>query len=431
MIPTALAAARAIDDGTLTCEALIRACLERIEEREGELHAWSYVAAEAALAQARALDRHSGGGPLKGIPIGVKDIIDTDDMPTSYGSQIYAGHRPARDASCVALARSAGAIILGKTVTTEFAYYSPGPTGNPHNPAHTPGGSSSGSAAAVAAGMVPLAFGTQTAGSVIRPAAFCGCVGYKPSFGLLDLTGIRPIAASLDTLGVLAGTVSDAAFLVSILAGRPTLRVEAVRPRIGFCRPPDWAVAEPAMQARMEDVADLLRRAGSPMTELQLPPLFEQLGEAQKTIMAFEAARSNHPEIRSHANSVSQQMHSLVETGMSINAGRYDAAKGQSAAGLAAIKEVMADIDVLLTLAAPGAAPAGLSATGDPVFNRIWTLLGLPCIGLPCGKDRQGLPLAVQLVGRPMADQQLLASATWIEQALVAQWQGTDGRAMS
>jgi Asp-tRNA(Asn)/Glu-tRNA(Gln) amidotransferase A subunit family amidase len=254
--PTALKAARRVADGSLTSEALVRACLERIGEREPLVQAWQHLDMDAALKMARHLDQF-GSGPLKGVPIGVKDIIDTADMPTGYGSPLYETFRPPRDAACVALARHAGALILGKTVTTEFAYFQPGKTRNPHNPDRTPGGSSSGSAAAVASGMVPLAFGTQTAGSVIRPASFCGCVGYKPTFGLIDRTGVRPFADSLDTIGVFATTVQDAAFFASVIAGRPKLHIaaEVLRPRIGVTRTYAWEAAEPATATALDEAA--------------------------------------------------------------------------------------------------------------------------------------------------------------------------------
>jgi amidase len=419
-IPTALAAARAIADGSLTAEALVRACLDRIEAREPAVHAWQHLAAAEALVEARALDRQAGG-PLKGLPIGVKDIIDTADMPTAYGSPIYAGHRPARDASCVALARSAGAIILGKTVTTEFAYYHPGPTTNPHNAGHTPGGSSSGSAASVADGMVPLAFGTQTAGSVVRPASFCGCVGYKPTFGLLDVTGVRPLAVSLDTLGVMAADVADAAFFVSILTSRPTLRTDGhalTPPRIGLCRTFEWPKAEAAMQAHLLASAEKLKRAGATLLDVTLPPPFERLAAAQQIIMAFETARSLHPEMRTAPESVSPVMRAFAGEGAGLSVDDYDAAKELRAKGAAALTEVFSNVDVVLTLSAPGEAPLGLGATGDPIFNRIWTLLGLPCLNLPCGTGPQGLPMGVQFVGARDNDARMLAAAAWSEHAL-------------
>jgi amidase len=385
------------------------------------IHAWIYLEAEQALTQARALDRQAGGGPLKGLPIAIKDLIDTDDMPTAYGSPIYAGHRPPRDASCVALARSADAVILGKTVTTEFAFFEPGPTANPHNPGHTPGGSSSGSAAAVADGMVPLAFGTQTAGSVIRPAAFCGCVGYKPTFGTLDMTGIRPFSVSLDTLGVFAADVADAAFFASVIAGRPALRTDGpgpTAPRIGLCRTPEWSAATPAMQERLVATAERLERAGSQLIEVTLPTPFDQLGRTHWTIQAFEAARATHPEMRTSPHLLSPKLRALLEAGAAVSADAYDAAKRQVHEGGAALGEAMAKVDLLLTPATPGEAPAGLASTGDPIFNRVWTLLGVPTVSLPCGNGPQGLPLAIQLVGRRRQDAALLAAAAWVERAL-------------
>lgn len=420
-IPTALAAARAISSGELTAEAYVRACLERIAARESIVHAWSYLAADAALATARALDKAPGGGPLKGIPVGVKDIIDTDDMPTAYGSKIYAGYRPVRDAACVALTRSAGGIILGKTVTTEFAYYGPGPTANPHNANHTPGGSSSGSAAAVADAMVPLAFATQTAGSTIRPAAFCGCVGYKPSFGTIDCSGVRPLAASLDTVGVMAMDVADAAFFVSVLANRPKLMIdgEALRaPRIGLCRTHEWDLAAPEMQALVLDAAKRAERAGAKLVEIVLPAPFDRLAEAQRKIMAYETARSVHPELRKHRDKVSAVMQSFAEDGNKLAAEDYDAMRRLRIEGAAKLDDIFGGSDVLLVPAAPGEAPAGLGATGDPIFNRVWTLLRLPCMTLPAGKGPHGLPMGIQLVGRRDADAALLAAAAWVEQAL-------------
>src|SRR5689334_659534 len=280
-IPTALKAAKRIAEGSLTCEALTHACLERIAEREQAVQAWQYLDPDAALEAARRIDRF-GGSPLKGLPVGVKDIIATADMPTGYGSSLYAGFRPPRDATCVALARHAGALMLGKTVTTEFAYFQPGKTRNPFDPGRTPGGSSSGSAAAVADGMVPLAFGTQTAGSVIRPASYCGCVGYKPTFGLIDRTGVRPFADSLDTVGVFSRTVEDAAFFISVLAGRPKLRIEGagLRPRIGLCHTHEWDAATPATRDALEEAGRQLRAVGLEMREMILPDGFRGLFEA-------------------------------------------------------------------------------------------------------------------------------------------------------
>src|SRR5271156_259627 len=259
-------ASRQIAARRITAEDLTAAYVERIEAREAVVGAWQYFAREQALAAARRRDGEPPRGPLHGIPIAVKDLIDTVDMPTAYGSSIYRGHRPAADASCVALARAAGAVVLGKTVTTEFAAFTPGKTANPRNPAHTPGGSSSGSAAAVADGMAPLAFGTQTAGSVIRPASFCGCVGYKPSFGLINRAGVKPLADSLDTVGVFARSVADAAFFAGGLSARPRLRRPAVPqrpPHFGLSPTPVWEVAEPAPAAALDIARTALERAGA------------------------------------------------------------------------------------------------------------------------------------------------------------------------
>ncbi len=266
-------AARQIAERRLTAEALTAAYLDRIEAREAVVGAWHYLDRETALATARQRDAEPPRGPLHGIPIAVKDLIDTVDMPTTYGSAIYRNHRPAADASCVALAKAAGAVVLGKTVTTEFAAFTPGKTANPRNPAHTPGGSSSGSAAAVADGMAPLGFGTQTAGSVIRPAAYCGCIGYKPSFGLINRAGVKPLADSLDTVGILARTVEDAAFFAGLLSERPALRHLAVpsqAPRFGLYRTPMWDAAEPATAAALDAAREALERAGAAVAELAI-----------------------------------------------------------------------------------------------------------------------------------------------------------------
>ncbi len=418
-LPTALEAARRVADGSLTSEALVRACLDRISEREPLVQAWQHLDMHAALKTARHVDRF-GSGPLKGIPVGVKDIIDTADMPTGYGSPLYETFRPSRDAACVALARHAGALILGKTVTTEFAYFQPGKTRNPHDPNRTPGGSSSGSAAAVADGMVPLAFGTQTAGSVIRPASFCGCVGYKPTFGLIDRTGVRPFSDSLDTVGVFATTVEDAAFFVSIIAGRPNLRIgdEAFRPRIGLTRTHPWEAAEPATATALDEAAARLRAAGLEVREVALSERWRDLLEAQKTIMAFEAVRSHAPEKLTAPDRLSAKLQEFLEAGALIAPEAYDAAKAQVAEARAGFSDVLEGFDVLLTPSTPGEAPEGLGATGDPVFNRIWTALGVPCISVPGLTGPSGMPVGVQVVGRWGDDRRMLAASVAIGQSL-------------
>ncbi|WP_445501674.1 amidase [Microvirga sp. G4-2] len=418
-IPTALEALRRIADGSMTCEALARACLERIAEREPAVHAWQHVEPDAVLDMARRID-HVGMGPLKGLPIGVKDIIDTADMPTSYGSPIYQGYRPARDATCVALARHAGALILGKTVTTEFAYFQPGKTHNPHDYGRTPGGSSSGSAAAVADGMVLLALGTQTAGSVIRPASYCGCVGYKPTQGRIDRTGVRPFADSLDTVGVFARTVEDAALFASVLAGRPGLRIEnqSIRPRIGLSRTHEWDAAEPAAAAVLEEAVKRLQASGLDIREVVLPEAWRDLFEAQKIIMAYEGARACAPEMLTKPDRLSAKLREILQIGAAISPEDYDSAQSLAAEARARMADVLDDLDVLLTPSAPGEAPQGLEATGDPVFNRVWTLLGAPCVNVPGLTGPSGMPIGVQAVGRIGDDQRTLAAAAAIARVL-------------
>jgi Asp-tRNA(Asn)/Glu-tRNA(Gln) amidotransferase A subunit family amidase len=418
---SARAAAQQIAAGRLTAEALVAACLDRIAAREATVGAWHYLDPAAALAAARRCDSEAPQGPLHGIPIAVKDLIDTADMPTGYGSGIYEGHRPAADAACVALARGAGAIVLGKTVTTEFACFTPGKTANPHNPAHTPGGSSSGSAAAVAAGMVPLAFGTQTAGSVIRPAAFCGVVGYKPSFGTIARAGVKMLAESLDTIGVMAGNVGDAAFFTGVLAGRPALRDVAPPPaatRFGLYRTPMWDQAEPSTAAALDHARAALERAGARVGEIAVPPEHHGLTAAQETIMGFELVRSLAYERLRHSAELSPRLAQLLDAGMAVGADAYDAAQAETAAARARLDVFFGACDAVLAPAAPGAAPPGLGYTGDPVFNRMWTLLGAPCITLPSIWGENGLPTGIQLVGRIGDDIRLMAAALFAERAL-------------
>ena len=420
---TARDAARQIAERRITAEELATACLDRIAAREAVVGAWQYLDREAALAAARRRDAEPPRGPLHGVPIAVKDLIDTVDMPTAYGSSIYRGHRPAADASCVALARAAGAVVLGKTVTTEFAAFTPGKTANPHNPAHTPGGSSSGSAAAVADGMVPLAFGTQTAGSVIRPGAYCGCVAYKPSFGLIDRAGAKPLADSLDTVGVFARSLQDAAFFAGVLAERPALRRLALpqtTPRFGLYRTPMWDQAEPATAAALDTARSALERAGAIVADLTIAPEHEGLSETQNTIMRFEMVRALAYERTEHSAELSPRLAQMLDEGMAIGADEYDRALAHAAAGRAGLAAFFGECDAILVPAAPGEAPAGLGSTGDPIFNRMWTLLGVPCVTVPAHRAEKGLPTGVQLVGRPRDDARLMAAAAFLERALAA-----------
>ena len=414
-------AARQIAERQLTAEALTAAYLDRIAAREPGVGAWQSLDRERALAAARQRDAEPTRGPLHGIPIAVKDLIDTVDMPSAYGSSIYRGHRPATDASCVALARAAGAVVLGKTVTTEFAAFTPGKTANPRNPAHTPGGSSSGSAAAVADGMVPLAFGSQTAGSIIRPAAYCGCIGYKPSFGLINRAGVKPLADSLDTIGVLAGTVEDAAFFAGVLSERPTLRHLAApseAPRFGLYRTPMWGEAEPATAAALDAARAALERAGAAVAELAIVPEHHGLAEVQNTIMGFEMVRALAYERTLHSAELSPRLAQMIDAVMTIGADEYNRALARAAEARAGLDAFFGSCDAVLVPAAPGEAPVGLGNTGDPVFNRMWTLLGVPCATLPARWAENGLPTGVQLVGRLGNDARLMACAAFLEQAL-------------
>ncbi len=414
-------AARRIAERRLTAVELATAYLDRIEAREGVVGAWQYLDREQALAEARRRDAEPPRGPLHGVPIAVKDLIDTVDMPTGYGSPIYRGHRPAADAACVALARAAGAVVLGKTVTTEFAAFTPGKTANPRNPAHTPGGSSSGSAAAVADGMAPLAFGSQTAGSVIRPAAYCGVVGYKPSFGLISRAGVKPLADSLDTVGILAGNVEDAAFFAGVLTERPALRHLAMPeqpPRFGLYRTPMWDEAEPATAAALDIARAALERVGAAVVELAIAPEHHGLDKVQDAVMGFEMCRSLAYERIGHSAELSPRLAQMLDAGMAIGADVYDAALARTEAARAGLDGFFGGCDALLVPAAPGEAPQGLGYTGNPVFNRMWTLLGVPCATLPARWDANGLPTGVQLVGRSRDDARLMACAAFLEQAL-------------
>jgi Asp-tRNA(Asn)/Glu-tRNA(Gln) amidotransferase A subunit family amidase len=409
----AAATIRLLRDGKLTSEALVRACLDRIERDEPRIHAWACLDPDRALAAARAIDARGRPSPLHGLPVGIKDIIDTADAPTECGTPLYKGRRPVSDAACVTALRAAGGVVLGKTVTTELAFFGPGPTRNPHNPSHTPGGSSSGSAAAVAAFMVPAALGTQTAGSIIRPAAYCGVVGFKPSHGLLSLEGVHPFAPSLDTLGVLVREVADVAPLLAGLGAPVEVRPLARPPRVGLWRSSRWAQATPVMQHRLEEVAAVLARAGAPVREVDPLPDETALVEAQAVIMAAEAVRSFGPLRPSGA--LGPELIELLDRGAAARPEEVQAARVRAGQALNAMSGVLAEVDVLLTPSAPGEAPGGLGRTGDPIFNRVVTVLGLPAISLPAGVGPSGLPLGVQLVGARRAEAALLAAAAWVE----------------
>ena len=419
-------AARRLARRELNAVDLVRACLDRIEASEPQLRAFVHLDPDAALAQARRLDAGPVRGLLHGLPLGVKDLFDSADMPTGYGSAVYAGHRPAADAAALALCREAGAVVLGKTVSTEFAYFQPGATRNPHGIAlgadHTPGGSSSGSAAAVADRMLPLALGTQTAGSIIRPAAFCGVVGFKASHGRVPRGGIKSLSESLDAVGGFGRSVRDVALLGAVLTGDArlarVLETAGAAPRIGLARSPEWAQADAATQQLFESVAATLAPLAAALADAGLPRELDTGVTLQKAVMAFEMARSLSHERIHHRARLSERLNALMDDGMAIDGERHAAHLGLVAAARRAIEPVFERFDLLLAPSAIGEAPRGLDATGDPLFCRGWTLLGLPCIHLPLASGPQGLPIGLQLVGRHGDDHRLLAGARWVHERL-------------
>jgi amidase len=419
--PTVVELAHRLASGSTTVEAIARACIERIEACDPIVRAWVHMDPETVLAGARELDGAglAARGALFGIPLGVKDIFDTRDMPTAYGSPIYAGHRPPADAASVAIARRCGMLPVGKLVTTEFAAWPPGPTTNPHDPTRTPGGSSSGSAAAVAAGMVPVAFATQTTGSIIRPAAFCGVVGYKPSFGTLPCIGARAISESFDTVGVIALTVADAALVVGVLSGRALELAPRpiAAPRLGICLTYEWPAAQPETVALFEALPRLLERGGARPTLVALPGGFAGLAEAQSTIWTFEIARCLADEHRRFRELIREPLRGMLDDGAAMPIAEYDESVRLLRECHAALAAVFEGLDVLVVPSAPGEAP-GIATTGDPVFNRVWSALGTPAITVPAGAGPSGLPLGVQIVGLPGQDARALGCAAWVGAAL-------------
>jgi Asp-tRNA(Asn)/Glu-tRNA(Gln) amidotransferase A subunit family amidase len=404
----------------LSAVDLVRACLDRIAKREPEVRAFVQLGADAALARARELDVGPVRGLLHGLPFGVKDLFDSADLPTGYGSPIYTGQQPVADAAAVALCREAGAVLLGKTVTTELANMFPGVTRNPHNPAHTPGGSSSGSAAAVADHMLPLALGTQTAGSLIRPAAFCGVVGYKPSHNRVPKAGVKSLSETLDTVGGFARSVRDAALLGAVLTGDARLADAATlaqdaAPRIGWCRTPEWDQADADTQQAWAQAEKLLAGHGQ---ALVLPDSLSGLVAVQKAVQAFETARSLSHERLHHAQQLSAPLQALIADGLAISGERHARNLQATASARQQARALFADCDVILAPSSMGAAPAGLDGTGDPLFCRSWTLLGLPCVHLPFAHGSQGLPVGLQVIGAYGDDHRLLAAAHWLHQRL-------------
>lgn len=402
--------------GEFSAADVIDAVLQRIAAREPEIHAWEFLDADLVWRQVKELGKRQPEKLLYGIPVGIKDISDTIDMPTTYGSPIYRDHQPASDAAYVRRLREAGAILIGKTVTTEFAYFEPGPTANPLNPAHTPGGSSSGSAAAVADFMVPVAFGTQVAGSLARPAAYCGLLGYKASFGLHSPEGLKGFSHSLGTLGWMTRTADDVALVHAALTASPFSRMDTGsidKPRIALCKTYEWPHARAETVDAIESAKQNWSVNGAMVTEVTLPGPFENLLEAQKVIMAYEAAQELGHELHHHAGPLSPTLLELLEFGRQCTCSDYISAQELAGDCRNSLASIMSDYDALLTPSAPGEAPHGLQATGDPVFTRIWTLLHVPTINIPGYVGPNGLPVGVQLVGKMFGDRELFRIAKW------------------
>ena len=425
-------AAAEIREGRIGAVELVTACLDRIAEVEPGVQAWTFLDGEHALNQAAALDEQRALGrpigPLHGVPVGIKDIFDTGDMPTEFGSPLWAGRTPRSDAAAVSSLRVAGAVIMGKTVTTEYAYFHPGKTRNPHDKERTPGGSSSGSAAAVAAFMVPGAIGSQTNGSTIRPAAYCGVVGYKPTHGLIPRSGALLLSRALDHVGIFARSVEDAALLAEVMAGvdaedpdtrpiaRPPLAATAASPpplppRFAFVRSVAWDRAEPVTH---EAFGELVEALGEGAVDVDIGESFGRALDFQKVVMEVEMAHNFHRDYETGADKLSAQLRGLIERGRKYTAVEYTAALAGSARLNASLDSVFDEYDAILTPAAPGPAPRGLEATGDPVFCTTWTYLGTPAVSLPLLRDEAGLPMGVQLVGRRGNDARLLRTARWL-----------------
>lgn len=433
---SAAEAAEALRAGKITSEELVTTCLERIRALDEMVGAWTYLDPAHALQQARDADqwRKEGKplGPLHGIPVGVKDIFDTRDMPTENGTVLHAGRQPDEDATAVALLRGAGAIIMGKTVTTELAVYSPGKTRNPHDPERTPGGSSSGSAAVVAAFMVPLAIGTQTNGSVIRPAAYCGVCGYKPTHGSISRHGVLPQSRHLDQVGVFARTIEDVALIAEPLMAfdehdpdtRPRARPNLIKtvaeeppvtPRLAFVKTPMWDQADEDTKAAF---AELVERLGENVGEVQLPDIFNHAVEWHRVIMEADLARSFEREYADGRDKLSPILLEMIERGQKVLAVDYNRAVGQIPLLNRMLDGLFEWHDAILTPATTGEAPLGLGSTGSPIFCTIWTLCGMPAVTLPLMQGSHGMPIGVQLVGPRGGDARLLRTARWLANPL-------------
>ena len=420
---------RMIVSREVTCETVTHSFVDAIEQRESEVHAFAWFDAERALNIARKFDRGAKVSPLMGLPVAVKDVIDTARIATEYGSPIYAGHVPGADAACIAAMYAAGGYVFGKTVTAELANFTPGATRNPHRLGHTPGGSSSGSAAAVASHMAPFALGTQTAGSVIRPASFCGVVGFVPTRGSVPRSGVLQVSDTLDVVGCFANSVEDAALLAAAISLSDDWRANlkdaerASSPPVIASTATPWSERlSPAMIEALDAVVSACIDGGARVRKIRWPSRFTPLADAQRTVQVFETARSFGAELDYRRDRLSPLLAALIEEGRAIEASVFLHALRIGRDCAASIGELFGDADVVLTPSAPGEAPQGLGSTGDPQFNRAWQLLGGPQINVPVPRalrsGRSDLPLGVQVIGRPGDDARALTAAHWIEQQL-------------
>jgi Asp-tRNA(Asn)/Glu-tRNA(Gln) amidotransferase A subunit family amidase len=437
-------AAEKIRNGRITSEELISACLEKINQIEDTVGAWAHLDPEFALNQARAADKmiREGRplGQLHGVPVGIKDIIDTEGLPTENGTVLHAGRRPRYDATVVSNLRINGAVIIGKTVTTELAVYFPGKTRNPHNLKHTPGGSSSGSAAAVAAGMVPLAVGTQTNGSMIRPASFCGVFGYKPTFGLISRHHVLQQSRPLDQVGVFGRSIKDCAMLAESVTGYdvndPDMKLQAkpelikiqteeppLPPKLAFVKTPVWSQADAFTRSAFEE---LVVELGDTAAEVALPQMFDQAHEQHRIIMEADIARSFAGEYREGADRLSDTLKEIIERGQKVLAVDYNNAIAGKETLSGGFDDIFKCNEAIITPATIGVAPAGVESTGSPVFCTIWTLCGMPAITLPLMQGENGMPLGIQLVGPRGDDARLLRTARWLSKELTGKGSSTD-----
>ncbi|HEY1541219.1 MAG TPA: amidase [Xanthobacteraceae bacterium] len=416
---SALDLARRIEAGELAPAAVIDLCAKAIDAREPEIQA--FVTLDVAGARRQAEAAGLANRPLRGLPVGVKDIFDTVDFPTEFGTPIFAGNRPRGDAALVALIRRAGGIVLGKTVTTELAFLDPSKTHNPHDPSRSPGGSSSGSAASVAAGMLPIAVGTQTGGSVIRPASYCGVTGFKPSYRLLPSAGIKHFSVYLDTAGLFAARVADVAFAAAAITGRD-LRVDRATiaaPRIAIARTNVWDQASVDMQRALDTAAKAASAAGARVTEPAWPAFLGEAFHAHAVIQDYEAFRTLAFEYDRHRDQLSPVLRDMLDNAAAVTAADYDAARRTTKRARQALADFMSEFDALLTPSAPSAAP-GPETTGPAIFNRVWTLMGTPCVNVTGLNDARSLPLGVQIVGRFGRDHDALLAASFLENAIGA-----------